>query len=240
MAEVLHLQESEDLVIGAFCIQLQLGMLVGDPQGLHRGLAQVHPLPGQGQVFAQALRPQLGVPVAHQLQGIGVGHHHGDAGPPVHADVHQAGLQQRRVLPHVPAEAAGVHGCCALQHAPDVDAAHGSRQQAHRAEFGEAAPHPIRDVEGLVALPLGDLDQMARGPGGGGDDVLLVLLSHRLLQQVQYDQVLAHGLRRAAGFGDHVETGGGGIDRQQRAMRSGSMLSSMLAWGRPFFFGQPL
>ena len=215
-AEVLHAQEGDDLVERAFRIELQLGVLVGDAQRLDGRLADVAGLAVQRQVLAEALGPQLGVPVADELEGVGVGHHHGHVHALAHGSDHQAGLEQRRVLPRIVRSAALVHGARAGDHGADVHTGDGGCQQADRAQLGEAAAHAVRDVEGLVALFAGDLDEEALFPGGGDDDMAAVIVAHGLFQQVKHDEVLAHGLGRAAGFGDDVEAGGLEVDDVQQ------------------------
>ena len=135
-----------------------------------------------------------------------------------------------------------VHGLGPFQQPPDVDAAHRRRQQAHRAQLREAAAHAVGDVEGLVALPLGDLNEEAPGLGGGGDDVALIVVPHRLFEHVQHDEVLAHGLRRAAGLGDDVEAGGGRIDhvQQRRHALRVDVVLDVQPGAAPLFLGSSL
>ena len=71
-------------------------------------------------------------------------------------------------------------------------------------------------MEQLKAVFLGQLDQVALFAVGGSDDVLGPALAHFLLEQLGDDEVLAHGLRRRAGFGDDVEAGLFHIDHVQQ------------------------
>ena len=129
---------------------------------------------------------------------------------------HQAGLKQRRVLPRVIAGAALVHRPGAGDEGANVHARDGGGNKAHRAKLGEASAHAVGDVEGLIALLAGDFDEKALVPGGGDDDMAAVIVANGLFQMIEDDEVLAHGLGRAAGLGDDVEAGGLQVDDVQK------------------------
>ena len=204
-AEIIHLQEGDHLVERAFGVQLELRMLVGHAQGLDRGLTGVAGLAVEGHVLAEGLRPQLRIPVRHQLQAVGIRHHDGHIRALFEREHHQSRIQQRRILEYVVGFASLVHIARAGQHRADIDVANRRRNQTHRAQLGEASAHAVRNIEGLEALALRDLDQEAPGFRGGDQDVLLPIVAARRLQRVGHDQVLAHRFRRAAGLGDHIE-----------------------------------
>ena len=74
--ELADSDEREELVVGSFHVQLQLGVLIGHPQALDRQGADVHQLALPIGLLSQTLGPQLPVPVGHLAQPRGVGHHH--------------------------------------------------------------------------------------------------------------------------------------------------------------------
>ena len=173
--ETLHAQEADDLVEGAFGIELDLGMLVGDAQGPHRGLARMHGVALQVGALAQGFRPQLAVPFRRGGQGVHVGHDHGD----VHALPHGHGVEQGISIGGVLVQArfgAGlIHFGAARKQGVDIQSRGGGGEQAHRAEHGKAAAHAVGDGEGVPAVGVGQALEDAAALVGGDEQMLLII-----------------------------------------------------------------
>ncbi|MPN39781.1 hypothetical protein SDC9_187311 [bioreactor metagenome] len=110
VAEGLHAQEGDHLVVRALSVELQLAVLVGYTQGFYRRLADVDGFAHTGCILAQAFSPQLAEPIGHILETVSVGHHnvHVDASL-LHQDILDGSLKQGGILPHVMRRAARVH-----------------------------------------------------------------------------------------------------------------------------------
>ncbi len=66
--ELLDAQEDHDLVVGAFHVELELRVLVGHAQTLHRQRTDVDQLVLAVGLLAETLGPQLPVPIGHVTQ----------------------------------------------------------------------------------------------------------------------------------------------------------------------------
>ena len=212
-AEILDLDEGDDLVKRSLVVELELAVLVGDAQRLGRGLSGVAGRAVAADVLAQGLGPELAEPVGHVLEGIRIGQH--DLHVAAHllaGDVLEHGLQQRRILHHVVRLAARVHRSRAGEHRADVDAAAGGGHETDRAHLGEAAADAVGDEERFKAVLLGQLDQIALLMVSHRDDLLGPALADLRLERLGHDQVLAHRLGGRAGLGDDAEAGLGELD----------------------------
>ena len=205
LAVIFHGKEGDDLVEGALGIKLHLRVLVGHAQRFDGRLPHVAGLAVEGDVFAQALRPELAVPVGHEFEAVGIRHHNADVFAALHRHDLQNGAGERGVFGDGRLTANAVHIRGAREHRLDVQPQHCRGQQAHRAQLGEAAADAVGDVEGLVAVLLGEFDQVPLGVVGGGDDVFARLVSQRLFEDVVDDEVLRHRLAGRARLGDDVE-----------------------------------
>ena len=238
--EILHAQEADDLVEGAFGIELDLGMLVGDAQGPHRGLARMHGVAFKVDALAQGFRPQLAVPFRRGSQGVHVGHDHGDVDTLPHSHGVEQGVGIGGVLVQARTGAGLIHLGAARQQGVDIQSRGGGGQQAHRAEHGKAAAHAVGDGEGIPAVGVGQAFQDAAAFIGGDEQVLLIIRAQAAVEQLQHDDELGHGLHGVAGFGDDVEGGAlqiHGVQQGVHAVRVHVVLHQYAA-GALFFIHQ--
>ena len=207
-AVVLDRDEGDDLVVGAFGIELDLAVLIGYAESLDRGLTLVAGGAVEVLVLAEGLRPQLAIPIRHVLEPVRIGHHDADVFAALHREILEHRSHQRRVTARVGVAIDFVCIRRAPKQALDIDADCRRRKQADRAELGESAADAVGNVEGLVALFLRDFDEVAAVLGCGRNDVLCdVLFAQLLLEHIADDQILGHRLGGAAALGDDVEDG---------------------------------
>ncbi len=181
-------------------------MLVGHPHGGDGSGADEDALLLQPVPLAQALRPELAVPVPDAAQVAAVRHQHGDGHVPAVEQVERRRVELGRVRLEPLVPAAGVHGGRPVQQLLCVYTAHGCAEQAHGAEDAEPAAHVLGDGQRGVAFLPGDAPQQTalRAGIGGGDDVFGRVQAPPP-QQIPRVEELAHRLGRGAGLGDDVE-----------------------------------
>ena len=133
--ELFDFQEHEDLVVWAFAVELDLGVLVGCAQGFDGGEAGEDDFVVEVELFAQGLGPELAVPVGHVVEGVAVGHHDmvGFAFAGAHFDQEQR-EHRGGVLVEVFIAAPRVHRGGAVEHGFDVNARSGGGEEAYGGE----------------------------------------------------------------------------------------------------------
>ena len=203
LAEALDLQERDDLVVGAFAIELHLRMLIGGAQRLDRRLAGEDVLLLQPVLLAEALGPKLAEPVGQRIQRRAVGHHH----------AHRLALLVRAVVDRRD------HGGGILdQTSPSFSRLSMSAAPASSASI--STPHiaalnnPTADITlnrpptpsgtSSVRYPsaVADLAQRAALGVGRRKDVVLVLLAELLLEQIAEQDELRRRLGGLARLAD--------------------------------------
>ncbi len=99
-----------------------------------------------------------------------------------------------------------------MQHGADINAADGCGQKSDGRQLTEAAADAGGNIEGLEAMLLRQLNQVALFMVGRGDNVPCPVIAAGLLQGGGENQILAHGFGSRAGLGDDIEAGGLDID----------------------------
>ena len=211
-AEAFDAYERDHLVKRPFRVKLHLGMLVRDAEGFDGGLSRVHDVAVEVDRLAEALAPQLAIPVRHIFQRIGIRHHNGDVLALFHCDILQHRRRKRGVFGDFARSAPLVHSRRAGEQPLHVYAENRRGQQTHGTELREASAHSVGNVERLEAFLLRELDEVAFAFGRGGDDVLVPVLSDRLFQDVGNDEVLTHRFAGGAALRDDVEHGAFHVD----------------------------
>ncbi len=132
----------------------------------------------------------------------------------------------------------------------DVDAAHGGREQPHRAQHAEAPAHVVGHGQHVVAVGLGDLVQRALGQVGGGDDPPAEgLIPQPLTQELAEDHERRGGFSRLAALGNDVyqrgleppaeqsqhvvDQGGVNVVQHEEARAAPGRIGQQVVGGRP-------
>ncbi len=234
LRELLHSEEGDDLVVRALHVELQLGVLIGHPQRFDRQGPRVDHLPLSIDLLAQALAPQLPVPVGHVAQAGGVRHHDADASsePRVLQEL-DAGESAGGVFPPVCLRDPVSHVTRTGKQPGHVHPGQRRRQQAHRGEDREPPSHSAGKIEHTYPQRVSYLAQHALGRIGGEDQVVFQpRRAHSSLEALLHHQVSGHRLGSRARLGDDVDQGAiagaaGGVarrsrrDRRCRARRAG-------------------
>ena len=180
-------------------------MLVGHPQGAHRGGPDPHLGAVQVHALAQALGPELPVPVGQVVETIRIGQHHRDAAASQPAQVVQDRAQVGGVAHQLRAGGPGGHGRGPAREAVHVDAQQGGGQESHGGQHREAAAHPVGHREAGQAVLVGDPAQGAFGSVGGHQHSFAIpRLPRAGAQPFPKNQEAGHGLGRVPTLGDHV------------------------------------
>lgn len=79
----------------------------------------------------------------------------------------------------------------------------GTRPTGHISEKRPA--YTVRNIESDKAVFFGQLDEIALLVVGDGDDVLRPIRANLRFERFGHNQILAHRLRRSAGFADDAE-----------------------------------
>ncbi len=166
--------------------------------------------------LAQALGPELSIPIGKDDEAVGIRHEHLDGAPtpqvqltkehgPDHAHVPR---QRRR-----PAVLA--HGAGTVQEGADIEPEECGREEANGGEHGEAPSDVGWDHAGRDSQSLRENEQVSLGgvgrrcPSGEG------ARTSRLLRPVEKHEQVGHGLGGAARLGDDVHGDSGRIERRK-------------------------
>ena len=220
----LHRDEGDDLVERPFHEELHLAVLVGgadrgDRRGpdVHRPPLAVHPL-------AQALGPELPVPLGELPQPVGVRHQHVDPG----AELGVGGPVQRGVeRGRVPQQVVRTRRARPRARAPASRPAMSMPTSAAGSRpTGESTLNrpPTSGGTSSVAIP-SRVASSRRAPRvriGGEHQVAGRRVAERLLQPGADHQVLRHRLRGAARLADHVDQHPPRVDPRERGARPSS------------------
>src|ERR1039457_2605649 len=229
--EFLHLPEGEHLVVGAFDVQLHLGVLIGGSQRRHRRLSHVHHRARAIALLAQRFGPELAEPEGGSPELVGVRERHlnglflTDPDEPVPEGGPQGDVFFEIGLPRAVRHFGGAAGQFA-----DIDPDERCGQQSHRRKHAETPAHILGDAKRFVALSVGELakralilafvwDFLVFAQGRHRDDAAGGLVPERPLQPVADDQKRRHGFRGGARFRDRHDQRLVSIHGRQRRSR---------------------